>query len=139
MRDAISSWLTSQERAQMSPTKNLDCKSRSSTALIEYVAPPLQFADDSYLMRMRNTTLDQPISERWSTWRDSNEAGRQLYNAASGRVAQKNSSAHFSQTRISMIQAGSMSGQLIQESLQTSLCSEQLKEKEQILLQYLQP
>jgi hypothetical protein len=34
-----------------------------------------QFADDSYLMHMRNTTVDQPVLERRSTWRDSNEAG----------------------------------------------------------------
>ena len=35
----------------------------------------LQFSDDSYLMRLRNTTLAQPVSDRRSTWRDSNEAG----------------------------------------------------------------
>ena len=33
-----------------------------------------QLADDSYVMRLRNTTLDQPVSDRSSMWRDSNEA-----------------------------------------------------------------
>jgi len=34
-----------------------------------------QLADDSYLMCLRNTTLYQPVSDRRSMWRDSNEAG----------------------------------------------------------------
>jgi len=32
-------------------------------------------ADDSLLMRLRNTTWDQPVWKRRSTWKDSTEAG----------------------------------------------------------------
>ncbi len=34
-----------------------------------------ELADDSYVMRLRNTTWDQPVSDRRLTYRDSNEAG----------------------------------------------------------------
>jgi hypothetical protein len=34
-----------------------------------------ELADDSYVMRLRNTTWDQPVSDRRLTYRHSNEAG----------------------------------------------------------------
>jgi hypothetical protein len=45
-------------------------------SVTECAAPTLECADNSYSMRMRNTTGDQPVSERRSTWRNLRGAGR---------------------------------------------------------------
>ena len=58
-----------------------------------------QFADDSSLMRRRNTTLDQPVLERRSTWKDSNEAGATTQYRARGQGTSTKTPDHFSSSR----------------------------------------
>jgi hypothetical protein len=68
-------------RAPLIELKGGTIEASHHPSIIECAAPALQCADDAYVMHMQSTTWDQPVSERRSTWRDSNEAGGQPRNA----------------------------------------------------------